>query len=315
MLLSSFLFALMSAEAKFLSLSLPPMEVAFFRAFAMVVFLLPIFFSQPFKSPNHKKGGFIFLFSRAFAGGLSFVVLFYNIATISLGTATAFSQSVPLYIVLLSFLFLKEKYSLGVVCSTIIGFVGILLICDPHLEGLDAINIIFGIINGLSMAIAFLNLRALKDYFNSWVAIFSTGVAMSAIALIVSFLGIPHFSESWLIPQGWQWLYIFLLGLFGTLGQHFLTYAYMQAPAGIVSPIDYSRLVFSVALGVMLGDSMPHLVTSLGIVLIILSGIGVGLPIFIADMRAYKSTSSSLNTKEDRIKKSQNNKDKDDKYL
>lgn len=30
MLLSSFLFALMSAEAKFLSLSLPPMEVAFF---------------------------------------------------------------------------------------------------------------------------------------------------------------------------------------------------------------------------------------------------------------------------------------------
>lgn len=95
-----------------LSLSLPPMEVAFFRAFAMVVFLLPIFFSQPFKSPNHKKGGFIFLFSRAFAGGLSFVVLFYNIATISLGTATAFSQSVPLYIVLLSFLFLKENIAL-----------------------------------------------------------------------------------------------------------------------------------------------------------------------------------------------------------
>lgn len=315
MLFSSFLFALMSAEAKILTQELPAMEVAFFRAFLMVLLLLPVVFSKPLKNPTHKSGGWWFIFSRAMAGGLSFVALFYNISTISLGTATAFTQSMPLYIVLLSLIFLKERFSFGVIFSTIVGFVGVLLICDPSIEGLELINIVFGILSGLFMAIAFLNLRAIKDYFNSWVAVFSTGLAMSVIALIVSTFSIPPFNESWVMPQSWQWLHIGLLGLFGTIGQHFLTHAYMLAPAGIVAPIDYTRLVFSVILGVILGDSLPNLTTSSGIVLIIISGIGVGLPILLADIKTYKIYSSSLNAREGKIPRKKPPKERNEKYI
>ncbi len=247
--------------------------------------MLPLCLSKPMKKPSHKKGGYVFLLSRSIAGGLSFVALFYNIATISLGNATAFSQSMPLYVVLLSFLFLGEKFHLGVVLSTIIGFCGILLICNPNFNAMGLENVIFGISSALFMAVAFLNLRALKDYFSSWVPVFATGVAMSVITLIVSVAQIPLFAESWAMPQGIDWLHIILLGLFGTLGQHYLTKAYMSAPAGIVAPIDYMRLVFSVILGVLLGDNLPNLATSFGIMLIILSGIGVGLPPLLADMK------------------------------
>ena len=165
------------------------------------------------------------------------------------------------------------------------------------------------------MAIAFLNLRAIKDYFNSWVAVFSTGLAMSVIALIVSTFSIPPFNESWVMPQSWQWLHIGLLGLFGTIGQHFLTHAYMLAPAGIVAPIDYTRLVFSVILGVILGDSLPNFTTSSGIVLIIISGIGVGLPILLADIKTYKIYSSSLNTREGKIPRKKPPKERNEKYI
>nr|WP_317403829.1 DMT family transporter [uncultured Helicobacter sp.] len=285
MLFSSLLFALMGAEAKILSLNLPSMEVAFLRSFLMVLFLLPLCVSKPMKKPSHKKGGYVFLLSRSVAGGLSFVALFYNIATITLGNATAFSQSMPLYVVVLSFLFLGEKFNIGVVISTIVGFCGILLICNPNFNAMGVENIIFGISSALFMAVAFLNLRALKDYFSSWVPVFATGVAMSVITLGISVAQIPLFAESWAMPQGIDWLHIILLGLFGTLGQHYLTKAYMSAPAGIVAPIDYMRLVFSVILGVLLGDNLPNLATSFGIMLIILSGIGVGLPPLLADMK------------------------------
>ncbi len=247
------------------------------------------------KKPSHKKGGYMFLLSRSIAGGLSFVALFYNIATISLGNATAFSQSMPLYVVLLSFLFLGEKFHLGVVLSTIMGFCGILLICNPNFNAMGLENIIFGISSALFMAVAFLNLRALKDYFSSWVPVFATGVAMSVITLIVSVAQIPLFTESWAMPQGIDWLHIILLGLFGTLGQHYLTKAYMSAPAGIVAPIDYMRLVFSVILGVLLGDNLPNLATSFGIMLIILSGIGVGLPPLLADMKRLLRSKNTKN--------------------
>lgn len=285
MLFSSLLFALMGAEAKILSLTLPSMEVAFLRSFLMVLFLIPVCLSKPMKKPHHKKGGYVFLISRSVAGGLSFVALFYNIATITLGNATAFSQSMPLYVVVLSFLFLGEKFKIGVVISTIVGFGGILLICNPNLNAMRLENIIFGISSALFMAVAFLNLRALKDYFSTWVPVFATGVAMSVITLGVSVAKIPFFAQSWAMPQGIDWLHIILLGLFGTLGQHYLTKAYMSAPAGIVAPIDYMRLVFSVILGVLLGDNLPNLATSFGIMLIILSGIGVGLPPLLADMK------------------------------
>ncbi|TLD97416.1 DMT family transporter [Helicobacter jaachi] len=297
MLLSSFLFALMNAEAKILSTDMPSMEIAFFRAFLMVLILLPILIRKPFKMPYHKKGGWWILISRAMCGGLSFVALFYNIASISLGTASAFAQSMPLYVVVLSIIFLKERVRLSVIISTIVGFVGILLICNPSLNNLGIENIIFGIASALFMAIAFLNLRALKDYFSSWVAVFSTGVAMSLISLVASWCDVPFFDAPWVVPQGMQWLHVVLLGVFGTLAQQYLTKAYMIAPAGIVAPIDYTRLVFSVFLGVLLGDSLPNAPTSVGIMLIILSGIGVGLPVLLADIRRHKQMSHN-NTKD-----------------
>lgn len=238
MLISSFLFALMSAEAKILSDSIPPMEVAFFRSFVMILLLLPLLFNKPMKLPRHKSGGWWILVARAGAGGLSFVALFYNIATISLGTASAFAQSMPLYVVVLSIIFLKEHFNVGVILSTILGFIGILLICNPSLNELEMLNIVFGIAGALSMAVAFLNLRALKDYFSSWVIVFSTGVAMSVMALLLSWCGVPYFDEQWVMPNGIEWLHIALLGFFGTLGQHYLTKAYMIAPAGIIAPID-----------------------------------------------------------------------------
>lgn len=288
MLVASFFFAVMGAEGKILSDHLSSMEIAFFRAFIMSLFLLPMVIGKPIKYAHQRKGGWWILTIRSVVGGLSFVALFYNISTIALGTAIAFAQGMPLYIVVLSMIFLKERIGWGVVVFTIIGFVGILLICDPRLDTLEALNIFLGIANGLGMAVAFLNLQALKDYFTSSFIIFFTGVVMCLVACVVSFLPFSPMSQAWVMPKGIEWLHLLLLGFFGTIGQYFLTKAYMNAPAGIISPIDYTRLVFSWILGLMLGDALPSLETSLGIVLIIISGIGVGLPVFLNDMKSYR---------------------------
>ena len=58
----------------------------------------------------------------------------------------------------------------------------------------------------------------------------------------------------------------------GAIGQWFMTKSYMFAPPGIVSPIGYMRIVWSIFFGVMLGDAFPNLLPSLGIALILFSG-------------------------------------------
>lgn len=66
-------------------------------------------------------------------------------------------------------------------------------------------------------------------------------------------------------------------GLVGAVGQWLMTKSYMFAPPSIVAPVSYLRIVFSVFLGVILGDFLPNFLPSLGIALILISGILVSV--------------------------------------
>ena len=132
------------------------------------------------------------------------------------------------------------------------GFCGILPICNPNFNAMGVENIIFGISSALFMAVAFLNLRALKDYFSSWVPVFATGVAMSVITLGISVAQIPLFAELGYASRDRLATYYPARAIWDTRTASSHKGVYV-APAGIVAPIDYMRLVFSVILAFYLG--------------------------------------------------------------
>ena len=75
------------------------------------------------------------------------------------------------------------------------------------------------------------------------------------------------------MPKLNDWVYILLLGIFSTYAQIYMTKAYSFAKAGIIGTISYSNIVFSIILGLVLGDSFPSMLIVLGIILIVVSGI------------------------------------------
>jgi drug/metabolite transporter (DMT)-like permease len=79
-------------------------------------------------------------------------------------------------------------------------------------------------------------------------------------------------------PEGIEWLYVSAVGIFATMSQLLMTKAYELTKAGIVGTISYSNIVFAVIIGVMLGDPIPDFWTTLGIILVIVSGLLVALP-------------------------------------
>jgi drug/metabolite transporter (DMT)-like permease len=79
----------------------------------------------------------------------------------------------------------------------------------------------------------------------------------------------------WKWPAGIEWLFLLLLALFALFGQYFVTLAYSADKAGIVSAISYFNIVVSVFLGQFLGDTFPDILTLVGIIFIIASGIMV----------------------------------------
>jgi drug/metabolite transporter (DMT)-like permease len=85
------------------------------------------------------------------------------------------------------------------------------------------------------------------------------------------------FIIDWKTPAGVEWLSIAILGLAALFGQYFVTKAYGADKAGIVSSIGYANIVFSVFIGMALGDDFPDLMSLTGILCIISSGVIISM--------------------------------------
>jgi drug/metabolite transporter (DMT)-like permease len=72
-------------------------------------------------------------------------------------------------------------------------------------------------------------------------------------------------------------LYILSLGILSLFGQIYLTKAFSHKETGIIGAMGYSNVVFSIILGVLIGDPMPDFSALAGIILIIISGIIVSV--------------------------------------
>lgn len=287
MLLSTIFFALMNALIKYLNiLGYSSMENVFFRAFFMVLSVWSLIAFAPliravaprFKAPQiraKRKGGFRHILIRGALGGVAVSTHYYNFATIPLGLATAFLQSTPIFIALIA-LFTRNKPSLFVIFASFVGFVGVLLVANPSASNIPPINALIGIIGAICAAFAFFTIPKLKDFYTSEAVVVWYGITMCAVGGLGMLLDIDKMG-GFIMPSVLAWGLFVLCGITGTLGQWLMTKSYMFAPPDIVAPIAYMRIVWSVFLGVMLGDSLPNLLPSLGIALILLSGAMVAI--------------------------------------
>lgn len=276
MLIASFLFALMGVAAKELSNTLSSIEVVFFRNVFGVFFIL---FSI-YKSPLKQLGGkFWLLIFRGTAGFIALLFFFYNIANIPLGEAMTFSKTSTIFTALLAYFFLKEQIGFKGWIGVFIGFIGILFITEFDGSSLEKTDFL-GILSGVGAALAYTSIRELRKYYDSRAIVLSfmtVGTILPLILMIISeFYTNPNLDfmlGTFVLPQSKNWIFIVLLGIFSTYAQIFMTKAYSFAKAGIIGTVSYSNIVFSIILGLFMGDAFPSFIIVLGIILIVFSGI------------------------------------------
>lgn len=276
MLFASLLFAFMGAAAKELSDSMSSVEVVFFRnVFGVFLILLSIY-----KSPLNQKGGkFWLLIFRGVAGFVALLFFFYNISKIPLGEAMTFSKTSTIFTAVLAYMFLKEKLGFKGWIGVFIGFIGIMFITKFDGSNLDKTDWL-GILCGFGAALAYTSVRELRNYYDTRAIVLSFMTIGTVGPLILLIIGSFYSNENldfmlatFIMPQGMDWFYIILLGIFATLAQIYMTKSYACAKAGIIGTISYSNIVFSVILGLVLGDNIPDIIIIFGILLIVLSGI------------------------------------------
>ena len=276
MLFATFLFANMGAFAKELSSSMSSIEIVFFRNIFGVIIVMYSVSRLPLKQVG---GRFWLLIFRGTIGFLALLMFFYNIAHISLAEAMTFSKISLIFTALFAYLFLKEKLSFLGWAGVIIGFVGIVFITDPQLKDLSKTDYL-GVLSGVGAALAYTSIRELKNYYDtrsivlSFMIIGTLGpIALMVISEFYVSENLDFILSKFVMPQGIDWVYIIALGLFSTYAQLFMTKAYTLTKAGIIGAVGYMTIVFSIIIGLILGDNLPDIYTSIGIILIISSGL------------------------------------------
>ena len=275
MLFASLLFAFMGAAAKELTDSMSSVEVVFFRNIFGVLFILISIYKSPLKQIG---GKFWLLTFRGVAGFVALLFFFYNISQIPLGEAMTFSKTSTIFTAILAYIFLKEKLGIKGWIGVFIGFIGIIFITEFDGSSLEKSDYL-GILSGVGAALAYTSVRELRTYYDSRAIVLSFMTIGTIGPLLLMIIGSVYTNPSldfmlgtFSMPKINDWLYIILLGIFSTYAQIYMTKAYSFAKAGIIGTISYSNIVFSIILGLILGDAFPSISIVFGILLIVLSG-------------------------------------------
>ncbi len=255
-----------------LSGDVPFIQKTFFRN---IVAVSVAFFVIMRKDRNFtfKKENLKFLILRSIFGTAGVFLNFYAIENMILSDATTISKLAPFFVILFSFLILKEKIKTWQLGSIIIAFIGSVFIINPNIftsmftaEPFDisftSTGGLAGLMGAVCAGVAYTFIRRLAiggergPFIVFFFSLFSTIVCLPFM--------IVDFEPMTLV----QFAFLLGAGIFASFGQFAVTAAYSNAPAKDISVYDYSQIIFSALYSLLIFGQIPTGYSVVGYVII-----------------------------------------------
>jgi len=268
MLGAATIFALKDGFAKHLSTIYPVAELLWAQ-YSLLLVLVPPYLIWRFGWKGLRPFSFI---SQIFRGmlGVGTVGLFYlAIQDIPLADATALSFITPIIVTLLSPWLLNEKVGLRRWLAVIVGFIGILLVVQPGFQEIR-IGTAYGLAAGVGFAFFQIATRKLAQRDAPMLTVLYTALVGGGLLNAL----LPVY---WISPQSTDWAMLLVMSAFAATGQAMLIYAFVSAPAAVVSPFFYVTIIVATATGYVAFGDFPNLIAWSGIAIVIACGIFIAL--------------------------------------
>ena len=259
----SLTLVVMATVVKYLGSRLPSMEILFFRSLLGFFFILPIFIRNPLEPFRTKRFGMHLV--RGATGAIGNACFFWTITHLLLADAMALQFSRPLFMIPLALLFLGEIAGLRRTIISLIGFAGILLYARPFTSGFEP-GAFVGATGALFGGLVVICIKRLQTTEPTRVIMFYYAFWNAAFALIPAVW-------FWVTPTLPELALLTVVGILGIGGQTMITHGLSQGEATVLVPLDYSRIVYSAALGYLLFNELPGVWSFAGMGLIVASSL------------------------------------------
>jgi len=266
LLLAALCFSLMTVFVKFITIqsTINAVELSFFRFLLGFMIMLPY---QLFRKKPLRPVRLDLIFLRAGTNVAASTLLLLGIKHTTVTNANMLNMTYPIFVFILSPFMNREGINPLHIIFLLLAMAGIYLIVAADLSQVrmgDFYALLSGIMAGLSLT----TLRQLRKNDSTHVILF---YQMGIGTLLTGAFMIPWAT----IPPSDTFYLIFLTGLFGFLGQNFLTWGYRFVPASTGSLVTSSGILFATPFGVLIFSDPLTLKIAAGGVLIIISLAGI----------------------------------------
>jgi drug/metabolite transporter (DMT)-like permease len=259
----SIMLVVMAAVSKYLGQHLPPFELVFFRAIIGFLFILPLFWRDPFEPL--RSGRHWTHLSRGLLSWLGNSAMFWTITHMLLADAMALQFSRPLWTIPLALLFLPETVPMRRIIVALVGFAGIWMYTRPFTEGFDP-NAVVGAFGGLCAALVMVTVKRLSATETTRIIMFWYSFYNVLFAIVPAWM-------VWVTPALSDMPLLILMGFLGIAGQSLITRGVHYGDTTLLAPLDYTRILYSSAIGYFLFGELPGLWSVAGMALIVFSSI------------------------------------------
>ena len=265
MLLSVAVFSVMDALLKVLAGHYAPMQVAFLRGVTSLPFVL---------TPILLRGRIgrlriVNLKLHLFRGALGVLMLcsfIFAVRESSLATTYSIFMCAPLVVAALSVPMLGETVGRHRWAAICVGLAGVLLMLRPAGGSWISIGSLAAVVAALCYSLAVITLRVLSRTDTNESMVFWLMAMLSVGAGLLSIPGWrPLLQPDWPLLLG--------LGLAGAIGQYLITEAFRSAPVSVLTPLEYTALVWGVVLDFSIWHVLPGAATLLGGAIVVGAGL------------------------------------------
>ena len=250
--------------AKYLSATLPSIEIAWIRFLVFALIMSPAMLpGSPLFALHSRRPGLQVMRGLALLGSSLFFISGLRYLPIAEASATGFVS--PIFVTALSIVFLGESVGVRRWIATALGLIGVLIILRP---GTGAFHpaAFFPIISALSWACTLIMTRIMSGREHALTTMtYSSIVGLGVLCALAPFV--------WVAPTWHDIAFGIFIGVASTLGQWIVVLAFRYADASVLAPFSYTQLLWVSILGFIVFGEVPDIWTVTGAAFIVGSGL------------------------------------------
>jgi drug/metabolite transporter (DMT)-like permease len=263
-LLSTVFLATSDTSAKYLSKTLPSVEIAWVRFAVFALIMVPAMLPG---SPLFalRTSSLKLQIGRGLALLGSSILFITGLRYLPIAEASATSFVAPLFVTALSIIFLSEKVGIRRWAATAVGLTGVLVIVRPG-TGAFQVAALLPIVSAFCWACTLVMTRVMSGRDHAITTMTYTAlVGFGLMSVMAPF--------AWVTPSWNEILIGLLVGVASTTGQWIVVLAFRYGDASVLAPFSYIQLLWASMLGFLVFGEVPDAWTIAGAALIVASGL------------------------------------------